>query len=385
MRYVFLALLLVGCSNKSPAVTDGGGGGSAGTGGGGATPSSAAQLAINLRGSAHLLVGMGNDLANDHSMDGAYTLGPTLDLHYTYLVGLGNGAWPTWNANGSFVNIMTDSADAKGVTPMFTLYQMAANGDGNLSGLGDDVFMSQYWSQTRLLFQRIAMFGKPAVVHVEPDFWGYAMRQSSNTPTALKVKVSAPECSSLPGDVSGMARCIFTLARMYAPKAVVGLHASEWGGTPAEIVTFMKAIGADMGDFLATDLLDRDAGCFEAHVDPNCMRGGTTGWYWDESNATSPNFHEFEAFTKTLHDGVGLPMMWWQIPLGVPSTTPGGTAGHYRDNRVHYIFAHLDELVAAGLFATAFGTGAGNQTYITTDGGQLKSAVTAYFASPTPL
>jgi hypothetical protein len=77
--------------------------------------------------------------------------------------------------------------------------------------------------------------------------------------------------------------------------------------------------------------------------------------------------------------------MWWQLPFGVPNTTPGGTPGHYRDNRVHYLFGHLDELVAAGGFAAAFGTGAGNQTYITTDGGQFQSAVTAYFRKPASL
>src|SRR5262249_50751262 len=158
----------------------------------------------------------------------------------------------------------------------------------------DPNFMQSYWDQTRLLFQRIAMFGKPAVVHVEPDFWGYAEQKAHGTPSALPVKVSASECSSLPQDVSGMAACIFTLARMYAPKASFGLHASVWGApAAADVAAWMKAVGADQGDFLATDLLDRDAGCFEAHTDPNCMRGGTTGWYWDETNATNPNFHEF--------------------------------------------------------------------------------------------
>jgi hypothetical protein len=32
-----------------------------------------------------------------------------------------------------------------------------------------------------------------------------------------------------------------------------------------------------------------------------------------------------------------------------------------------------------------FGVGAGNQTYITTDGGQFEDAVTGYFADPVPL
>ena len=60
-------------------------------------------------------------------------------------------------------------------------------------------------------------------------------------------------------------------------------------------------------------------------------------------------------------------------------------AGHYRDNRVKYIFEHPDEFVAAGGLGAAFGVGAGNQTYISTDNGQFQNAVTKYFAAPTPL
>ena len=32
-----------------------------------------------------------------------------------------------------------------------------------------------------------------------------------------------------------------------------------------------------------------------------------------------------------------------RIPFGVPSDTPGGSPGTYRDNRVHYIFGHIDD------------------------------------------
>jgi hypothetical protein len=78
-------------------------------------------------------------------------------------------------------------------------------------------------------------------------------------------------------------------------------------------------------------------------------------------------------------------MLWWQTPFGVPSATPGGTAGKYRDNRVKYIFEHTDEFVAAGGLGVVFGGGAGNQTTYTSDSGQFKAAVTKYFASPVPL
>ena len=159
----------------------------------------AADVAARLGRPPNFLIGMGNDLANDHNQDGAYTLGVTLDLHYAYLVGLpGQGGWPDWNAGGTFVNILADSADSHGVVPMFTLYQAAAWGEANLGAFTNDAFMAPYWSGARLLFQRLAAFGKPAVVHLEPDFWAYAAA-SERQPAAIPVRVkamrpSAPTC-----------------------------------------------------------------------------------------------------------------------------------------------------------------------------------------------
>jgi hypothetical protein len=360
----------------------GGKGGGTGTGSG-----TAADVARKLGRTPHFLVGMGNDLANDHSMDGAYTLGVTMDLHYAYMVGLpGQGGWPDWNANGTFVNILSDSADAKGTTPMYTLYAMASIGDGNLSGLATDSFMRPYWDGVRLLFQRIAVFDKPALVHVEPDFWAYAQQMSNGSPAGLPVHVTGlvPECSGLSNDLAGLGHCILRLGRMLAPKAVIGFHASRWAGDPAAMVSFLNGIGAGDADVIVQDMLDRDAGCFEAHVDPNCQRNDGP-WYWDETNQTTPNFHEYLEWARAIGDGVGKPIVWWQVPFGVPSGAPGGTAGNYRDNRVHYVFSHVAEFTAAGGLGITFGVGAGNQTYITTDGNQFKDAVAAYFAAPVTL
>src|SRR6185369_7569426 len=173
----------------------------------------------------------------------------------------------------------------------------------------------------------------------------------------------APDCADQPEDLVGLGHCIVALARMYAPKTLVGFHASRWAGSPDDMVTFLTAVGAADADFIGIDLLDRDAGCFEAHTDSACQRNDGP-WYWDESNTTSPNFHEYLDFSKQISDGLEKPIIWWQIPFGVPSDTPGGSAGHYRDNRVHYIFNHVEEFIDAGGVAAAFGTGAGNQTDI---------------------
>lgn len=395
--------LVLGCGS-SDTPNDGAGGTSAGgnTGGSGSpgagapsnagappvSTSTAAELATKLGRPTNFLIGLGNDLANDHAMDGAYTLGTTLDLHYAYLVGLlGQGGWPDWNPGGQFVNVLTDTAAAKGVTPMFTMYSMAARGEANLNPLASDSYMKPYLEGLKLMYQRIGAFDKPAVVHFEPDFWAFAQQQSKGDAASVKVNLSnnAPECAGLGENLVGFGNCMVKLARMYAPKALVGFHASSWAGDPATTVAFLNSIGADKGDVVFSDLLDRDAGCFEAGVDPACMGRGTDGFYWDETNQSSPNFHEFLAWSKAISSGVGRPMIWWQIPLGVPSSTKGGAAGKYRDNRVHYIFSHIQEFVDAGGLGATFGTGASNQTTIETDGGQFKNAVAAYYKAPVAL
>ena len=363
-----------------------GSGGAASTGPG--SGSSAARALAAKIGKSHFLIGMGNDLADNHDQDGAYTLGTTLDVHYAYLVGLlGQGGWPDWNSGGTFVDMLAGTAKKHGVVPMFTLYSMAAWSENDTSVLTNDSYMQAYWDGAKLLFQRLAVFGDPAIVQFEPDWWGYAQQASKSDPTTVPVHVSslAADCKALPDTLVGMGKCLVTLAHQYAPKTLIGFHASVWADPdPAKIASFLVAIGASDTDFVTTDTLDRDAGCFEAGTDPNCQRG-STGFYWDESNRTSPTFHEHLDWVKKIVQGTGKPMLWWQTPFGVPSSTPGGTSGHYRDNRVHYIFSHIDEFVAAGGVGAVFGTGAKNQTDITSDGGQFKSAVTKYFASPTPL
>jgi hypothetical protein len=128
----------------------------------------------------------------------------------------------------------------------------------------------------------------------------------------------------------------------------------------------MHAVGAQNADFIVQQTLDRDAGCFEVSPQPSyCSRGGT-GWYWDESNQTHPNFQDHLTTTLAYHTGIeSLPVIWWQTPEDVPSSTPGGTVVHYRDNRVHYFLTHPAQLTAVG--------------------GQYQCLSGAYFAAPTPL
>ena len=271
---------------------------------------------------------------------------------------------------------------------MLTLYQMAANGDGNLAGLQDSTFMTRYWSNVRLLFQQAAAYGKPVLVNLEPDFWGYTELKNQN-PAAVPALVTInTDCASLTNDIVGIAGCMVKMARQYAPKAYIGFPPSDWGGgSTAQVVSYMQAIGAQHADFIVMQTLDRDAGCFEVSPQPSdCSRGGNTGWYWDETNQTTPNFSQHLATVQQYHTGLGgLPVIWWQTPMGVPSSTPGGSPGHYRDNREHYFLTHPSELTAVGALGVVFSGGDSNVTLLSTDGGQFQTLSGAYLNAPTPL
>ena len=149
---------------------------------------SAGALTGALGKPGRLLVGLGagNPVATMNSQ------GIRPDILDTYLVGVGSGQWPSWNSpSGSYVTATAAQADTLGAVPMYTLYQMATNGDGNITDIGDATFMTAYWSQVRLMYQKIGAYGKPTLVNLEPDFWGYVEGKAPNgDPTQLYAYVN---------------------------------------------------------------------------------------------------------------------------------------------------------------------------------------------------
>ena len=350
---------------------------------GGAGTGPAALLAARIGAPSRLLLGLGGQGSHDQKGE-IQQQSIKVDIYDRYL----SGVWPTYNsAPCDYVCVVAREADAVGAIPMFTLYEMANNGDGNTSVVNDTTFMTKYWSDVKLMYTDLATYNKVALVNLEPDFWGYTEKANSDpTQMAAKVTLNA-DCATLSNNVSGIAACLIAMARKYAPKVYVGFPPASWGGnSTTAVVAYMNAIGAQHADFVVEQTSDRDAGCFEVTPQPaQCVRNGAP-WYWDETNTTHPNFHD--AFTEATawHTGIGnLPLIWWQTPLGVPSTTPGGTAEHYRDNRVRYFLTHGSELVAAGTLGVVFGAGENTQTTIATDNGQYQTLSNQYFASPTAL
>lgn len=327
------------------------------------------------------MVGLGTTTVGDIQ---AQTLKP--DIYDQYLVGAGEQSWRIWNLPaGAYVGVVAANADKVGAVPMYTLYQMATWGDGNIWGLLDKDFMIGYWDNVRIMYQQIKLYSKPALINLEPDFWGYAHRYTSE-PSQHFAHVSSvnADCSNLPNSVAGMGECMVQMARSLAPNAYVGFPPSFWGDLIPTELAYMQKVGAGKADFVVMQTQDRDAGCYEARLE-YCNPLNLTNFYWDATNQTTPNFTSHFAIARNLHEGLGLPLLWWQTPLGVPSSTPGGTVGAFRDNRAQYFLTHAAEMVAAGGVGVVFSPGHVSQTNINTDGGQFKRLSTQYLAAPAAL
>ena len=289
----------------------------------------------------------------------------------------------------SFVNV-NEKGSPKQI-PMFTYYeelQTSGLGEGKtqVAALNDAAFLTRYLADWRFVLQKIGTHA--ALLHIEPDFWGY-VEQLNSDPHAVPAKVTtanATDCAGYENSATGVAKCMIHMVRIYAPNAKVGVHASAWGtnvdvfgnsdakldvvGEAKKMATFLTALGAQDGDFIVSDPSDRDAGYYQST--------GRNTW-WDATNATLPNFHQAFTWTKALAEAISLPIFLWQIPVGNMSQT--NTTDHWQDNRLDYFFAHMDEVVAAHVVGLFFGAGATGMTTPETDGGNFVAKTTAYRAA----
>jgi hypothetical protein len=293
--------------------------------------------------------------------------------------------------------------------PMFTYYEILQTAQATIANFQEGTaeatqaatnagIMTRYYNDWRFLLQTIGQ--TKALLHIEPDFWGY-VRQAGD-PTTLPAAVSAvnsTDCGSLPSTIAGMGQCMISMVRKYAPNALVGLQASAWnsvGNTSAstDVTVDAKAVaavlavcGQSKADFVVVETSDRDAGYYQI------VKNQDT--WWDPTDKTLPDFAQDLTWIKALTEALGVPALYWQTPLGNSSGT--NTNNSYKDNRVDYFFggsasqvesaaavtvpSHFSELAAAHVVGVAFGAGAGGNTTPDTDGGNLATKTKAYVAS----
>ena len=309
--------------------------------------------------------------------------------------------WGCWQSDqdppGAYLRSFIATAKADGQIPMVSLYMIlqaskVVEGPAEVTAANDPSVMTRYFDEFRFLLKQVG--SDVALVHVEPDFWGYA-QQLNPDPTQIPAAVAsanATDCKALPNTIAGMGNCLVAMSHAYAPNAKVGLHASGWGtkvdallnsdpkvdvGAIGTMTGAFVGAAATSADFVVIDAADRDAAWYKT-------QGKQTAW--DDTNKTLPNFTQAFAWAKAVSVAAKKPVFWWQTPIGNPSLP--NTDGKWQDNRLDYFMTHLGEVAAAQGFGVAFGAGLGGQTTFETDGGngiaKVKAAAAAGGQIPCP-
>ncbi|HEV2032731.1 MAG TPA: hypothetical protein VGU71_00785 [Candidatus Dormibacteraeota bacterium] len=308
---------------------------------------------------------------------------------YQYLAGGVNTAnpWETWQdpalPPGQFAADYMSNSQANGYIPVFTWYEvlpslpstLANESDRDYANLNNAATMNSYFASFKRLMVKAGVFGKLVVVHIEPDFWGYMQQRTSGDASTVSASVASSgfaDVAGIPNTVQGFGWALLHMRDLYAPNALLAIHASPWsnGGDIASstdpsmnVVAIADATAAFLGsaginsnpygstwDIVFNDLDDRDAGWWEAN--------GRNHW-WDPTNATFPNFTRYFAWVTELKAKTGRQQVAWQVPVGNQYfLTLNNTCGHYQDNVAPYFIAHPSDLFAAGLVAVLFGGGA---------------------------
>lgn len=319
--------------------------------------------------------------------------------------GPGCAWWGCWQYDqdppGEYVRTFdsTCAAESPAQVPMITYYQIL-QASGVTEGAPEvtqaatnATFMARYFADWRFLLQQIGM--TTALLHIEPDFWGYAEQNASDPTTepAAVASANATDCGSMPNTIAGMGKCMIAMTRKYAPHALVALHASAWStnidvagntdptlnvaGEAQKTAAFLAAAGESDADFVVVETSDRDAGYYQCQ--------GRNTW-WDATNTTLPTFHQDFAWVKALTEALNKPALYWQTPLGnmiVPDVCPAPSSGTitWHDNRIDYFYAHMSELAGAHAVGFAAGAGASGQTTPETDMGNFATKGKAYYSA----
>jgi hypothetical protein len=252
-------------------------------------------------------------------------------FRYQYLAGgvnTGDG-WASWSASGSFASLYVRDSWAHGTIPVLTYYMLLQSkprgGDEaavDLAHLRDAALMRAYWDDVRLLFRRVRGV-KPAVVHVEPDLWGY-LEQANALALA-----------------SSYARQWVALRNRLAPNAILAWHMSGWGtkhdivyedppdatvrAYATESARFYRSLHARF-DVVFEDFSDRDAGFYAK------FNGNPRTWF------TPADFRRHLVYAQAFVRLAGVRMAAWQIPLGnTKMRAMNNTWNHFQDNRVEWL------------------------------------------------
>jgi hypothetical protein len=283
----------------------------------------------------------------------------------------------TWGTN--FAYNYAVASHSNGCIPEFTYYQIVPTGGEGAQAegatLNNATTMADYYKDFTALLKQLRSFGSTAIVHVEPDMFGY-FEQVNGNPAAISASVGSSgngDIAGYPNTLAGFGQALLHLRDLYAPNVVMAAHVSEWMwslSTSASLdvtqiakndAAFMTGLGN--WDLFFTDVSDRDAGYYQ-----NVVHDGGAHW-WDATNQKYPNFNRLNAWATAFTTMAHKRLVIWQIPIGNSvMDTCNNSNFHYQDNREQYWLDNypnsqaMSALAQAGVIGLLFGAGNGGTT-----------------------
>jgi hypothetical protein len=305
-----------------------------------------------------------------------HTSGVPWAVCYQYISSgvLPSQSWVTkWGTN--FALNYATASHAAGCIPEFTYYQMvpttgAEGAAAEHSALNNAATMADYYKDFTALMQQLHQYGGPALVHVEPDMFGFLQTLNGN-PALLTASVASSGDSNVagyPNTVAGFGQALLHLRDLYAPNVIMAAHVSTWGWNTSTSSTlnvaqiakndaaFMTGLGN--WDLFFTDITDRDAAYYQLVV------GDGGAHWWDATNQKYPNFNRLNAWAGAFTAAAQKRLVIWQLPIGnTLMRTCNNTKSHYQDNREQYWLENypnnqaISALAQAGVVGLLFGSG----------------------------
>lgn len=322
--------------------------------------------------------------------------------------------WYRHIPSGGLATNFINQSIAIGMNPAFNIYMLQEDGGANvaIANMNNLDFMRRYFWNIRNVAQKCN--GKKAVFVIEPDTWGYLIKKNyGNGPTSAggdpTCRPNAVFCNvnnlgyahlaGLPNTMAGLAQGIIRTIRTYAPDAYIGFHANHWA-TWSNGATGSPCLGGNAGGFYQCqagmpfwsiadinvgvdfqiawyqELLGGSSACDKGDFMAVEKYGFDEGGRWIAFGASASvlyygntQYQNWLHWSKRLGQGVNLPLLGWQIPVG-NSTLPNTVGTNkYKDGFMEYYFSHKQDFTCSGFIGLFMGPGVGASTFYTNGAG----------------
>jgi hypothetical protein len=325
------------------------------------------------------------------------TSGTKWDVQWMYLTGQAGNNWYndfTYGpADGSWIDDAFSTIDGNGFIPGFHLYNIGSGHAGGDPGLLTEIqtvsFMTEYFKEFKVFMQKAKSFGKPVVLVLEGDSFGFLANMTSNNPNTMAAVASTgmAELAGLPNTIAGLGMGYLAIRKSVGAYNVAMGPDTPYYAANGDIMNFPPAdtdnmaphvafawsfFGSFVGPNATGDRFDFTASCPDAS---DCAAYTDGRPCWDPSDTASvntPSINRYLQWLSLFNKTSGVNWMLHQVPLGnsqhrdVPFD--GTARSGYQDNKAEYLFQvespasttirdqHMTNFANAGVIGILFGS-----------------------------